>query len=76
MRNCIAYCPGGKNQGRWIPCPRRAALNAALCQVHANALTGVLYGLGVLFRSAVSEAASEDEAAAQRPRNLGSRTIQ
>ena len=48
MRKCIAFYHGGRNRPRWLPCPGHAAHHSALCRAHADALSGVVYGLGVL----------------------------
>jgi len=34
----------------------RADYNSALCRTHANALTGILHGLGVLLAPAIAKA--------------------
>ena len=51
MRKCIAFYHGGRNRPRWLPCPGHAAHHSALCRAHADALSGVVYGLGVLLTS-------------------------
>ena len=53
MRKCIAYYPGTRHSRPWVPCPRRAAYNSALCRTHADALGGIVYGLGILISSAI-----------------------
>jgi len=53
MRKCIAYYPGTRHSRPWVPCPRRAAYNSALCRTHADAIGGVVYGLGILVSSAI-----------------------
>jgi hypothetical protein len=53
MRKCIAFYPGTRNSRPWVPCPRRAAYNSALCRTHADSLGGIIFGLGILVSPAI-----------------------
>jgi hypothetical protein len=59
VRKCIAFYPGGKNRPRWLPCPGGAAHNSALCRAHADALSGIVHGLGVLLAPGLAPSLGE-----------------
>jgi len=67
VRKCIAFYHGGRNRPRWLPCPGHAAHHSALCRAHADALSGVVYGLGVLLAPALAKSRGQSSGQSAEP---------
>jgi hypothetical protein len=55
MRKCIAFCPDRARTRRWVPCSKRATHGSAVCEMHADSLAGIVFGLGVLVSQAIAK---------------------
>jgi len=55
MRKCIAFCPDRTHTRRWVPCTKRATHGSAVCEMHADSLAGIVFGLGVLVSQAIAK---------------------